>query len=82
MLGIMAQNGNILYRQVNKTKARNIFNDGGGIAICGSKQRTVDLYPIYDADGLVSFDSVVNSWVFYNKQYYGYPRFYEVENMD
>ena len=62
--------------RVNKTVARKAYNSGFEIAIQGMKSRVTTAVKKNMKDRLDTFDSLVNSWKYYNKSYSGDPMYF------
>ena len=62
--------------RVNKTVARKAYNGGSEIAIQGMKSFATTTAKKNMKDRLDTFDSLVNSWCYYNKSYSGDPMYF------
>ena len=60
--------------RVNKTVARKAYNSGSEIAIQGMNSRVTTTVKKDMSDD--TFDSLVNSWCYYNKSYSGNPMYF------
>lgn len=76
------------YERINKATARKLYNNGVSIAICPVKMHPCNMWaPAFitrpESFKESSFDSFVNSFIYYNCQYNEtgkYPAFYTVTN--
>ena len=66
-------------RRVNKTVARKAYNNGEEIAIQGMKGLVATTVKKNMEDEWDTFDSLVNSWCYYNESYLGYPMYFKVK---
>ena len=62
--------------RVNKTVARKAYNSGDEVAIQGMKSRVTIAVKKNMNDKWDTFDSLVNSWCYYNKSYSGDPMYF------
>jgi hypothetical protein len=62
--------------RVNKTVARKAYNSGSEIAIQGTKSRVATVVKKDIGDKWDTFDSLVNSWRYYNESYSGSPMYF------
>ena len=62
--------------RVNKTVARKAYNGGSKIAIQGMNSRVITTVKKDMNDRWDTFDSLVNSWCYYNKSYSGNPMYF------
>ena len=63
-------------RRVNKTVARKAYNSGSEIAIQGTRSLVTTTVKKDMSDSWDTFDSLVNSWSYYNKSYSGDPMYF------
>ena len=62
--------------RVNKTVARKAYNSGSEIAIQGMNSRVATAVKKDMSDSWDTFDSLINSWYYYNKSYLGDPMYF------
>ena len=62
--------------RVNKIVARKTYNSGSEIAIQGVNSRVIATAKKDMSDKWDTFDSLVNSWCYYNKSYSGNPMYF------
>lgn len=66
------------YERIQRRTAQRLYESGCMIYVVGINQRIEHGIQI-DKElfcGGADFNTVINSWEFYNKPYYGYPTFY------
>ena len=62
--------------RVNKTVARKAYNNGSEIAIQGMYSLGIIAVKKNMSDKWDTFDSLINSWCYYNKSYSGDPMYF------
>ena len=62
--------------RVNRTAARKAYNSGSEVAIQGMNSRVITTAKKDMGDKWDTFDSLVNSWCYYNKSYSGNPMYF------